>query len=411
MTRRGADPPVDDSGVTELGVGEERVVRVDQTLVRAPVDRQRRLRGGGPGRVEVRVDVGAAERVDRLLGIGDQHKGLAGLPERLAHDLPLCGVGVLELVDEGHGEARPQQPAGGLAGRAAQRRAQALDEVVIAHHRQAALALVELAAGRDRQAHSLVVAVPGRRVDLGGELVDRGVGDRRRLAEIERRHAHLAELAQVEVVDDVGGELGEVLDEARLGLEVARDPQAAEDLLAEAVGGHDRRRVKAADRPGQVGAGAGQIASGEQRHDRVGVGRHSRLHRRETPLDLDQPLAHPVAQLPGRDPGEGDQENAVELEPLGDVAGGEGSDRVRLAGPGARLEHRDPLRQRPADVELSRGAHRALTSSRESRGSHSRRASRPSREVSSCAQPSPLSSAAGPAAISSASGGAPPKAR
>ena len=69
---------------------------------------------------------------------------------------------------------------------------------------------------------------------------------------------------------------------------------------------------------------------------------------------------------------------------LGDVAGGQRGDRVGLAGPGAGLEHGHAGGQRAADVELGRvveasGAHRALSSSRSSRPSHSRRASRPKR--------------------------------
>ena len=72
--RRG--PAVDDPLVPELGAAEQRVVGVDQPLVAAPVRRQRGLRAGGLGRLDVRVDVGAAERVDRLLRVADQHQRL-----------------------------------------------------------------------------------------------------------------------------------------------------------------------------------------------------------------------------------------------------------------------------------------------------------------------------------------------
>ena len=55
-------------------------------------------RGGRRGR-EVGDDVAAAERVDRLLGVADQHhRGVTG--EGAVEHLPLLGVGVLELVDQ-----------------------------------------------------------------------------------------------------------------------------------------------------------------------------------------------------------------------------------------------------------------------------------------------------------------------
>ena len=71
-------------------------------------------RGAGrAGGREVGVDVGAAERVDRLLGVGDQHQRRAGLGERAAHDLPLDRIGVLELVDQHDLVARAQLRGGG----------------------------------------------------------------------------------------------------------------------------------------------------------------------------------------------------------------------------------------------------------------------------------------------------------
>ena len=71
----------------------------------------------------------------------------------------------------------------------------------------------------------------------------------------------------------------------------------------------------------------------------------------ERPLGADQPLAHAVAQLAGGHARERDQQQLVQRDAVGDVASRERRDRVRLAGPGARLEHRDALRQRAADVE------------------------------------------------------------
>ena len=63
---------VDDPGVAESRASEQRVEPVEQRLVAAPVDVQRRPRAGARGGVEVGVDVGAAEGVDRLFGVADQ---------------------------------------------------------------------------------------------------------------------------------------------------------------------------------------------------------------------------------------------------------------------------------------------------------------------------------------------------
>ena len=96
----GPDPAVDDAFVPELGAAEQRVVGVDEALVAAPVDLERRALVGPVGRFEVGVDVGAAEGVDRLLRVADEDERRVAVPEGAAHDVPLDGVGVLELVDE-----------------------------------------------------------------------------------------------------------------------------------------------------------------------------------------------------------------------------------------------------------------------------------------------------------------------
>ena len=68
-------------------------------LVAAPVDGQRAPGRGRLRRLEIGEDVAAAEGVDGLLGVADQHqRGFAG--EGAVEHLPLHRVGVLELVDE-----------------------------------------------------------------------------------------------------------------------------------------------------------------------------------------------------------------------------------------------------------------------------------------------------------------------
>ena len=104
---RGLDRQHPDPLVAERCAAEDRGHPVEQQRVAAPVGRQgahdRRRRAG----LEVGVHVGAAEAVDGLLRVADQHQGAVAV-ERLAQDRPLHRVGVLELVDQHHPVARPQ---------------------------------------------------------------------------------------------------------------------------------------------------------------------------------------------------------------------------------------------------------------------------------------------------------------
>ena len=88
--------------------------------------------------------------------------------------------------------------------------------------------------------------------------------------------------------------------------------------------------------------------SREQPHDLVAVGRRARQRAGEPLLGADEPLAHAVAQLAGRHPRERDEQQLLERHAVGDVAGRQRGDRVRLAGARARLEHGHAGRQRAA---------------------------------------------------------------
>ena len=70
------------------------------------------------GGVEVGVEIGAAEAVDRLLGIADQDERVATVPVDAPEDGVLEGIGILELVDERRGIAPPQEGGERLAPRA-----------------------------------------------------------------------------------------------------------------------------------------------------------------------------------------------------------------------------------------------------------------------------------------------------
>ena len=90
----------------------ERPAPATRAVVAAPVGAQRADLIRLPDRVQIAVDVGAAERVDRLLRVADQDQ--RGVPvEGAADDLPLDRVGVLELVDE-HDPVAIPEPLGGL---------------------------------------------------------------------------------------------------------------------------------------------------------------------------------------------------------------------------------------------------------------------------------------------------------
>ena len=81
---------------------------------------------------------------------------------------------------------------------------------------------------------------------------------------------------------------------------------------------------------------------GEEREHLVGGRRRDAVHRGLQPgLGGDEALADARAQLAGGHPPERHEQHAVERRALGDVPGGEGGDRERLAGAGARLEQGD----------------------------------------------------------------------
>ena len=124
--------------------------------------------------------------------------------------------------------------------------------------------------------------------------------------------------------------------------------------------------------------------SGEELGRLVGaVGAAARERTGQALLDAHEPLAHALAQLPGRHAREGDEQQLVERRALGHVARRQGGDRVRLAGAGARLQHGHAGRERAARRRTAgpsrRPAHRSSISSWASSPSHMRRARRPTR--------------------------------
>ena len=143
----GVDLAVGDARLTELRALEQRVVRVQKSLVAAPVDVERPLGPNRRLRLEVRVNVGAAEGVDRLLRITDQDERLAVGIEGAMHDVPLHGVGVLELVDQDDIEALTQAGTRqGASRRITEGVTQTKEDVVVGEDVQSALARLHLPA-------------------------------------------------------------------------------------------------------------------------------------------------------------------------------------------------------------------------------------------------------------------------
>jgi hypothetical protein len=366
------DPPVDDALVAELRAAQQRVVGVDEPLVAAPVDLEGRALVGAVGRLEVRVDVGAAEGIDRLFGVADEDERRVAVPEGAAHDVPLDGVGVLELVDEHDPVALSEVLRRGLAAGALERVVEAREEVVVGHDGHLALAAAELVADGQRQAAAHRLDGVPRRVlglDAHGGVVDRDAGDAHRLRAVELGLVGPVPAPDVEVVDDVLEQVADVLDEGGVGVDVARDAQAAQHLLAEAVRGGDGGGVEVGQGSGEALAPLGDLlrrALRQQRHDFVLRGR-TRQRAVEPLLGADQPLAHALAELAGGHAREGHEQELLERGALGDVARGERGDGERFPGPRARFEDGDPGRQRAADVERAdvagEGAHRSKTAS------------------------------------------------
>ena len=174
-----------------------------------------------------------------------------------------------------------------------ERRVEPRQQVVVGHDAGALLAAVELAPHRvgEAGAHRRRAALLGaRRLDRRERVGDRDRRDPARLLARERRRAvGTVEAADVEVVDDLVDQVGHVLDERGVALDVARHAEPAQHLLAEPVRGGDRRRVEVGDRARQALVPERIRLRGEVGH---------------------QTLAHPLAQLAGRHPRERDEQES-----------------------------------------------------------------------------------------------------
>ncbi len=389
---RGADQPAvavvgldrtdHDALGPELGAGEQLLEGRQQAGVAAPVDRQGLAGRGGGGCLEVRGDVAAAEGVDGLLGVADEHH--RGDPaEGAVEDLPLHGVGVLELVDE-HDRPALAHPHPGGRVLVLERVGELAQQVVVRQDPEPALARLELGAhglGEADAAADGGGAVLGVGLEVGLRVVHRGPRDGERVGVAEaRRTLGERERAQVEVVDHLAHQVVEVLDQPGAGVGVAGDAERGEHHRAELVGGRDRGGVEAGEGLDDAAVACRELGlvTVDEEGEQLGAVRAHAGVAAEEPLGLDELGAHPLPQLLARGAAEGDDEHLVEPgHPLGDVAGHEGADGPGLAGAGAGLEQRGAdARERGRDVEggevgrrLRCGAHSGPSFSLRSRGS------------------------------------------
>ena len=417
---------MDDPLVAELGTVEEHVESVDERLIAAPVRRERRLGGGALGRLEVGVDVGAAERVHGLFRVADQDQRRVLLREGAAHDLPLDWICVLKLVDQGDlvelAEPRARGRAVVLVGK---RVPEPREQVVVGHHSATALAHLDFLphglgeAAPHRPLLGLVARLSLLRLETRMWAADRGRADSDRLRSAEcRRRGVSVKAAHVEVVDHLEDQVGEVLDEDRVALDVAGDAEPREHVLAEPVRGRDGGGVEARDGVGEASPpflDLGVRALGEQFEHAVVLRRRDADERTRKPeLRSHESFTDPLAQLAGRHARERHDEKALRRNAFGDEPRNERGDRVCLPRTGARFEQGHAAGKRAAKVELrdvGRSAHRSISSSAASRSSHMRRAYRPALECSSTAQPALCSSGRGCSANSSARVRVPPSTR
>ena len=371
-----------DALVAEGGTLDEHLEGVEQRLVGAPVDAERLPGRRLLRRVEVGDDVAAAEGVDRLLGVADQDQR-GDAVEGALEDLPLHGVGVLELVDQR--DLPPlAHPGAGRGVVVGERVGELAEEVVVGEDAQAPLAPVDLVQHAAREAHpcgGLAVGVLGERLLRGHPrtgVADDRAGDAEGVLAAPRGLLLAGEEAQVAVVGDLGGQLLEVLHEDGAGVGVPGDAEAAQHELAELVDGRDRGGVERRQRVGEPREPDGPllVVGVEQPVVQAvggvggrGVGQHGR--------GVVELAAYAVTQLLAGRAGEGDDEHLLQGgDALDEVARDERGDRPGLAGAGARLQQGGAGRERTADVEGLHCVHVRSpgTSSVASSGDQTRRA-------------------------------------
>ena len=369
----GADLVDDDVRVAEPGAAEHHLKAVDQRLVAAPVRTESAPLTRGFRRRKVRRDVATAERIDGLLGVADQHQRAVTVEGGVDH-LPLHRIGVLELVDHHH---RPTalHPLASRGVGILQRGGQPGQQVVVPEDAEAAFAALQL--GQDglreldpdalrRGPVVLLGHQPGVRVadDLEGELQRGGAGDGRLLG-------GTSEAIEVDVVDDLGDKLSEVVDQGDAGVGVTGDAERTQYELAELVSRRDGGRVEVGQGVPKTAVSYGDVGSAavDQVTEQTWVVAPA-IRIRKSTLGVQQLGADAFTKLLAGGAAEGDQQHLVQTcGALGDVAGDQPGEGIGLAGAGARLQHSGARRQWTQEVE---GLHHGAPCSKRSIGSQTR---------------------------------------
>ena len=165
-----------------------------------------------------------------------------------------------------------------------------------------------------------------------------------------------AEPGQIEIIDDLGDQIVETLDEFHPGIGIAGHSQRGQHDVAELVDGGDGGGVEIGQRIGEVGPPS-LVFLGialQQPGDHLVVSDQCGIA--ETCQGMGDLTAHPLTQFLGGGPAEGDQQHLVESgHPLGEVAGDQRGQGEGLAGPRAGLQDggRTRVRQGAEQIETA----------------------------------------------------------
>ena len=378
----GVDIAHHDAPIAQFGATQHGLQSGHQSVVTAPVRAEGLLLARGLRRRQVGDDIAATERIDGLLGIPDQHHG-GYLVEGLVDHAPLHRVGVLELIDH-HDRPASAHPLPGRGILAGQRLGQPGQQVVVAEDSAAALADIEF--GEDgigevdaRRGATARLRIPG--AQLGRRVAGHRAGQGQRVRVGDRRFVTVAaEPGQVEVIDDLGDQFVEALDEFDPGVGVTGHPERGQHQPAELVDGGNGGGIEAGQRVEQVGATLAEFRWGalQQPVDHLIVPRQLRIV--ESRCCIGDLATHPVTQFLGGGPAEGDQQHLVQpRHTLGDIPGDQCGQCEGLTGTGAGLQHggRAVFRQRAEQIEgagFGSRCHQRPPSWACSTGSHNRAA-------------------------------------
>ena len=359
----------DDLGTAELGAAEHHLQPFDQSGIAAPVGAEGLLVARGLRGAQVGVDIAAAEPVDGLFGVTDEHqRGLSG--EGPFQDLPLHRVGVLELVDHHHRPAlRHLYPCRGIG--VVEGIGQPGQQIVITENAVSALPDLQLGQhvpGERQRDGGPGIGIGIGRAQFGGGVADDLFGQLSGVAVGQRGVvAILAEPGQVVIVDDLGHQFVEVLHQGQTAVAVTGHAERFQHDAAELMGGRDGGRVETGKRIAQA-LPPGVVIVGDQMAQQI-IGGQARIF--ESRDGFDDLATYPLTQFLAGGAAEGDQQHLVQPGPiLGDHPGDQTGQGERLPGARTCLQHRGASRRRQRTGQIE-SLHRTASSASSS-GSHSR---------------------------------------